>query len=1008
MSILEQYRNSKQLWIITLLIFLLLISLGVLAYLSTSRAVAPPSPDSLSEGGSSALKEEERERPSSNDESEKPLSSSIPQVGSSEPPASSKPDLSAAPIPVPAAQDMVITTDGIYDGPKTYRNVTVKAANTTLRNLVIEGDLILSAEVGDGEILLDQVTVDGEVLVEGGGKVTVNNTSLAKVITRRSAGTTRYIITGDSTIPTLIAKSHLTIDQAGVSEEYDGIRDLSVEEGIPIWQSVTLKSGTLQNVITMATGNVIVEKNASIHTLTAKAKTHIGGDGIVSTLIVSHREVSYQNRPQTVEKSEGYSDAVQRSWAIGEMEPSQGGGSSEISNYQLSNPTGLAITADEDGKLIFSFAHTGSHVRGYQVTFYVNDENREQMVLDVTDTKRWEISAGVFNPDDVIRFTVQALSSRQAQYHSGISSKSQTIIQLPVPANMAIAAEMIEEQRHLIFSFDPVLNGRTYRLTPYKNNIAQPAVDINAENNEDRLSYRFIFEEEGSYRFSVKAIGDGCLVMDSSESPFAPEYVVQQLAIPLATLELSDQAAVLTLTPIENATGYTVWLEGKSSPLSPADPANPLVFTFTPDTVGEYSFLAQTNGDELDNISSAVGEIVGASFKVLQRPMPANLSAEPSGNNEDNLRISFAPLEDASHYLVEASYGNESSEDLDILSLKPGAAAHEYTTTLQALEGNVLKASVTALGYVDSDNDIIYFSSETAVLQKSTLRLATPKALSVSDNQDGNAKFSFNKVEEAVGYRLNYTSLPEQTAMIDSGFVLDTQVSFILEGQSAYMLKQFSVVAIGDGVFWLDSAAANRTVAVLATPTSFSLKTDEAEQPAQTAFSFAPVENAVSYGVTCKLKDQPAINMIPTFSDSVAISYDIANGTKADIEYLTVLAMAPTTEDVCYLPSVIHTVSVLPAPEAADLMIEQKQDDFLLTFSFIANNLQGEYTLTYYWGEGENENSSVLLSLLEGNNTLTYDVTRPANDITRFTVCANEYSLLNHTYLQSEMLEYSA
>jgi hypothetical protein len=75
--------------------------------------------------------------------------------------------------------DNAVETTIIYEEEGTYGpeedvetikgNVTIASDGITLRNVIINGDLLIAEEVGDGEVKLKNVTVKGEVIVKGGG-----------------------------------------------------------------------------------------------------------------------------------------------------------------------------------------------------------------------------------------------------------------------------------------------------------------------------------------------------------------------------------------------------------------------------------------------------------------------------------------------------------------------------------------------------------------------------------------------------------------------------------------------------------------------------------------------------------------------------------------------------------------------------------------------------------------------------------------------------------------------
>lgn len=85
---------------------------------------------------------------------------------------------------------------GVYgpekDSSAIQGNVAIGAADVSLRNTRIEGDLNLTAGVGDGNIRLDNVVVTGRTFVNGGGShsIVVQNSTLGEIIIDKKNGET--------------------------------------------------------------------------------------------------------------------------------------------------------------------------------------------------------------------------------------------------------------------------------------------------------------------------------------------------------------------------------------------------------------------------------------------------------------------------------------------------------------------------------------------------------------------------------------------------------------------------------------------------------------------------------------------------------------------------------------------------------------------------------------------------------------------------------------------------
>ena len=97
-------------------------------------------------------------------------------------------------------QDYILTPGTYgedYDG-----NLLIRADGVTLRDLTVDGDLIIGCGAADGDVTLDNVTVTGRVVVWGGGTDAVwmnNGTDVADLIVCRVDGPVKVIFDKDST-----------------------------------------------------------------------------------------------------------------------------------------------------------------------------------------------------------------------------------------------------------------------------------------------------------------------------------------------------------------------------------------------------------------------------------------------------------------------------------------------------------------------------------------------------------------------------------------------------------------------------------------------------------------------------------------------------------------------------------------------------------------------------------------------------------------------------------------
>ncbi len=95
-----------------------------------------------------------------------------------------------------------IVKEGSYDG-SLKGNLLIRAANVTLKDATIEGDLIIGNGVADGKVTLSNVKVTGRVVVWGGGTKAVycnDGTDMEELIVCRVDNPVKVIFDRDSTL----------------------------------------------------------------------------------------------------------------------------------------------------------------------------------------------------------------------------------------------------------------------------------------------------------------------------------------------------------------------------------------------------------------------------------------------------------------------------------------------------------------------------------------------------------------------------------------------------------------------------------------------------------------------------------------------------------------------------------------------------------------------------------------------------------------------------------------
>ena len=97
----------------------------------------------------------------------------------------------------------------------------ISSPGAELRDVTIDGDVIIGDGVGVGNVVISNCTINGRLIVRGGGpdSITVSNTIVSKGMYVASFGnSTRVAVTDNSTVPVLETVSDVIVSGSGVAE----------------------------------------------------------------------------------------------------------------------------------------------------------------------------------------------------------------------------------------------------------------------------------------------------------------------------------------------------------------------------------------------------------------------------------------------------------------------------------------------------------------------------------------------------------------------------------------------------------------------------------------------------------------------------------------------------------------------------------------------------------------------------------------------------------------------
>lgn len=118
-------------------------------------------------------------------------------------------------------------------------DVRIYAANVTLKNTTITGNLFLETSIGNGDVTLQNVTVSGSTTINGGGpnSIHVQNSTLATVIVDKQDGSIRLVLENGTDVQQVTIRSGAIIEtQPGVGQ----VGSINISSNVPHNAQVSL------------------------------------------------------------------------------------------------------------------------------------------------------------------------------------------------------------------------------------------------------------------------------------------------------------------------------------------------------------------------------------------------------------------------------------------------------------------------------------------------------------------------------------------------------------------------------------------------------------------------------------------------------------------------------------------------------------------------------------------------------------------------------------------------
>ncbi|WP_042350897.1 hypothetical protein [Bacillus massiliigorillae] len=198
------------------------------------------------------------------------------------------------------------TYGGTQDAPHVYDgDVTVKAADVTLKNAIIKGDLTIASSVGEGNVHFDNIKVEGQTYVKGGGENSIhfNDSTLVTIIVNKNNGSVRVVAQGQTRVDEVKIESPTILFEENLTGDFDGFTNVFLSEALQNTSGNVTLEGRFDTVNSIATNvRINLPANSSIDSLALSAIASVLGEGAIRLLEASGSSAgsSIETKPQNV------------------------------------------------------------------------------------------------------------------------------------------------------------------------------------------------------------------------------------------------------------------------------------------------------------------------------------------------------------------------------------------------------------------------------------------------------------------------------------------------------------------------------------------------------------------------------------------------------------------------------------------------------------------------------------------------------------------------------------
>jgi len=214
--------------------------------------------------------------------------------------------------PLTRAQSSKILSDILDNEDIVTGRVIVKKDGTTLADKIYVNGVLISSELEEGSAAIDNCIILGDLDVEGGSKITLNNTRVTNINVNKEDSTVQVLTKGTTVVPKLEASKSCSL-QPSSKGEY-GFQNVQVKKGADVslkgnfpnvsivgsYANLTLESGTITNLDVTSAGkysDITLSGKAKITEATVNGESYFHGDGTISHMTVNADNVTYETKP---------------------------------------------------------------------------------------------------------------------------------------------------------------------------------------------------------------------------------------------------------------------------------------------------------------------------------------------------------------------------------------------------------------------------------------------------------------------------------------------------------------------------------------------------------------------------------------------------------------------------------------------------------------------------------------------------------------------------------------